>query len=292
MELLFCLRNPSLIKKVENKVDGVIVGSLFAMGYSYSLNDIKQICHYCLTHNLKAYIVMDSFINEDEIQNLYDYLKFLSTLNISGIYFHDLAVMNLAKEFNLTSKLIYDGYSVMCNSFDAAYYLSKGLNSIVISRELTMQEVVNIVSVNKGRIDMQIFGHLRMSYSKRKFIKNYFKQINTDYNYQNKQSLYLIEEKRNYKMPIVEDQYGTRIYSDFVFEMFNELPYLHDYLNRGIVDPLFINENYIEDILRELGRLTKDNSNFLKNSIRQKYPDNYSTGYLYQKTNLVKDEQD
>ena len=94
-------------------------------------------------------------------------------------------------------------------------------------------------------------------------------------------------------MPIVEDDYGTCIYTDYILEMFNELPELRPYLKRGIIDTMFIEDDgLIVQICRDYKRLTEQNKAFLKESLYHNYPDEYSSGYLYQKTNITKDEQD
>ena len=291
MELLVTLRNRKLLEKVLPSVDGVIVGNSFSSCYHLSNEDIRLINNYCKNNNKKVYIVMDNFISEDEKLNLYEYFDFIETLDVDGIYFHDLGVYDASITYGLTSKLIYDGKSVLCNSLDTAFMLKQGIDSVMISRELTFNEIKEIVNNNPNAVDVQIFGHLRMSYSKRKFLKNYFKEIHKDYDYLNKELLFLIEEKRDYKLPIVEDKNGTYIYTDYILEMFNELPSLKENLKRGIVDTLFIeNENLICEVCRAYRRITSENSEFLKQSFMRSYPENYSSGYLYQKTNITKDE--
>ena len=106
----------------------------------------------------------------------------------------------------------------------------------------------------------------------------------------NKETLYLVEEKRDYKMPIIEDEYGTSIYTDYIFEMFSEISDLQPYLKRGIVDTLFIeDDSRIYQVCRDYHRITSQNKEFLKESLYHNYPDVYSSGYLYQKTNISKE---
>ena len=290
MELLVTLRNTKDIEKIKNACDGFVVGSLFTSGYHFSVNDIKNISDYCKENNVKLYIAIDNFISEDDKIQLLNYLDFINSLNIEGIYFHDLGVYDAAKTLGIETKLIYDGQTVVCNSLDVNFYISKGIDSIVLSRELMLSEVTGIVKNNPQCCDLMIFGHPRMSYSKRKFLTNYFKQIGTEYDFLNKESLYLIEEKRDYKMPIIEDNDGTKIYTDYVYQMYKELPNLRQYIKRGIIDTLFIDDERIPTVLRDLKRITNENASFLYDNLVSKYPDNYSTGYLYQKTNITKDE--
>lgn len=290
MELLVTLRNTKYIDKLKNACDGFIVGSFFSSGYKYTANDIKNINKYCKENNLKLYIAIDNFISEDDKVELYNYMDFIKSLNVDGIYFHDLGVYDIANSFGMTSKLIYDGKTIICNSLDVAFYMSKGVDSVVLSSELTLEEVTGILKNNPNNCDLMIFGHPRLSYSKRGFLANYFKEINCNYDYMNKESLYLIEEKRDYKLPIVEDQSGTKIYVDYILEMYKEMPDIRQYIKRGIIDTLFIEDDRVCTVARDYKRITNENASFLRNSLNTSYPDNYSSGYLYQKTNITKDE--
>ena len=291
MELLVTLRHIESLEKILPFADGVILGSHFTNGYHLSLEEITQSVRFCRTFHKKVYIIMDDFISEDEKMLMYDYLDFIDGLNVDGIYFHDLGIYNAAKSYGLVSKLIYDGKTVMCNSLDTAFLLDKGIDSIVISRELTYPEVKEILKNHSGRIDLQIFSHLRMSYSRRHFLKNYFKQIGKEYDYSGKETLSLVEEQREYKMPIIEDEDGTYIYTDYIFEMFNEICEVKNDIKRGIIDTLFIDDlNLICQVLRDYRRINMGNRSFIKESFIHNHPGNYSTGYFYQKTNISKDE--
>ena len=289
--MLLTLRKIELLEKVLPFVDGVLCGKYFTTAYRFTLEELSQIRKYCRTMGKKFYIVMDQFVSEDEKMLLYDYMDFIDSLDVDGIYFHDLGVFDAARSYDLTRKLIYDGKSVMCNSLDLSFMLDRGIDSVMISRELTFEEVKQIVRNNPYRVDMQIFGHLRMSYSKRRFLNNYFRQIGKEYDYFDKESLSLVEEKREYRMPIMEDESGTHIYTDYILTMFDEIPILRPYLKRGIIDTLFIeDENKIAQICRDYRRINENNVDFIRESFYHNYPDHYSSGYLYQKTNITKDE--
>lgn len=290
MELLVTLRNTKDIEKLKSACDGFIVGNLFSSGYHFTINDISNINKYCKQNNIKLYIAIENFISEDDKVQLLNYMDYINRLDVDGIYFHDFGVCDAAKTLGMKTKLIYDGQTIICNSLDVNFYLSKGIDSVVLSRELTLSELTGIVKNNPECCDLMIFGHPRMSYSKRKFLTNYFKQINTNYDFVNSESLYLVEEKRDYKLPIIEEESGTKIYTDYVYQMYAELPNIKQYIKRGIVDTLFIDDDRIATVLRDLRRVTNENASFLYENLTSKYPDNYSTGYLYQKTNITKDE--
>ena len=83
---------------------------------------------------------------------------------------------------------------------------------------------------------------------------------------------------------------GTYVYSDYIFEMMLEIVDLEQYIKRGIVDTLFIDDNIVIQACRNYRRITSENKEFLKHNLIYNYPENYSSGYLYQKTNITKDE--
>ena len=291
MELLVTLRKRALLERILPLVDGVIIGRFFTASYHLGINEMRIINNYCKSNGKKVYVQIDNFISEDDMDELFDYLGFVKSLEPDGIYFHDLGMYEIAKQFDLSDKLIYDGKSVLCNSLDTRFLLNRGIDSVMLARELTFEEIRDIASNNPGKVDIQIFGHQRMSYSRRKFLKNYFREINKDYDYLNKETMYLIEEQRDYKMPIVEDKEGTFIYSDYIVDMFKEVSEIDTLIKRGVIDTLFIeNDNLILQACRDFNRVNKENADFIRESFRRSYPENYSSGYLYQKTNITKDE--
>lgn len=290
MELLITLRKYDLYDSIKNLTDGIIVGKYFTSGYHLSLEEITDLSIKCKNDNLKFYVALDDLISEKDRSLLINYFDFISKLRVDGVYFHDLSVIEVAKRYGLFDKLIYDGKTILTNSLETSFYLNTGLDSVVISRELTLQEVTGILKNNPNRVDMQIFGHIRMSYSKRHFLRNYFKQIDREVSLDNSEVLSITEENRDYHMPITDDESGTKIYSDFIFETYKEFPVLKQYLRRGIIDTIFLEDGQIISALVDFKRITFENRDFMEQSLLNKRENLYSTGYLYMKTNKTKDE--
>lgn len=294
MEIIVTLSKINNLSKLHsNKVDGVIFGGPFSLRFNYSLDDLNNINEYCINNNLKRYITIDTFIFEDDKVAIYDYFEYLKELNPDGIYFTDLGIISIAREYGLDDRLIYDPDTLMTNSLDALFYLNKGIG-VVLARELTLDEVKKILSNTDGKVDMQVFGHLKMSYSKRKFLTNYFSHINKDVDICGNKHLKLVEENRDYGLLIYEDKYGTRIYTDYILFMYKELLEIKDKINRAIVDDSFIDDdNLVLDVIRDIKTMSKDNIDFLILNINTKYPNyRFSDGYLHRKTSLLKENDD
>jgi len=293
MELLVTLSEISYVKVLSQfGIDGVIAGSFGSFRYHYTLDELKRINSDCKEKNLKLYISIDAFLTQNDRPSLYLYLEELRNMNVAGIYFHDFAVWNAARSFNMENLLIYDGGPVLSSSLDCAFYLNSGLNGVVLARELTMDEILKILENYKNQVDMQVFGHLRMSYSKRKFLTNYFKEIEKEFDPLDYGTITLRETQRDYKMPIVENNMGTQIYTDYIFECIEEFPYLSKLLKRAIIDDLFIGPKELHEVLRTYVRVNNTNvensKGYLYESVKT---GELSNGYLYEKTNILKDEE-
>ncbi|MGN1054875.1 MAG: peptidase U32 family protein [Erysipelotrichaceae bacterium] len=291
MELLVTLKNIDYIKRFKDYgVFGVIAGTpVFSSRYMFDLEDLKIIKDECERYNLDMYISIDTMIEEKERALLYEYLEFIKELDVKGIYFTDLAVLKVAKDLKLESKLIYDPSTLITNSLDAYFYLSQGIDSVMAAREITLDEITEISKNNNCNIDMQIFGYVKTAMSKRHFLSNYFKHLGQNYNVLNKESLKIVEESRDYEMPITETKYGTNIYTDYILCTYEEYHYLRHYIKRAIIDDIFIREDMLFDVLKDYQRCNDDNASLLLNNLKLKYYKyTFDKGYLYQKTNLTK----
>lgn len=273
---------------------GIIVGENFhgtRLTTAFSLEDIQKIDEICFENNLKLLIKMNRIYIDGEFEKAKIYLNFLSTLHVHGIFFNDLGLYVIAKKMgqNMERKMIYDPDTIVTNHFDVNYHLDKGLLAVVLSKEITKEEMIMIASQAKGPTCVIVHGYLNMSYAKRKLISNYFEFLGKDYPAYEKRSLYLIEEHREGKMPIIEDDQGTMVFTDYVQESFDEILSLRDAgVQCFILDGIFLKSEPIIDAVKMYREILNGGDN-LKSQYYEQYSDlSLSTGYMEKATNLVK----
>ena len=123
---------------------------------------------------------------------------------------------------------------------------------------------------------------------------NYFNHLGIERDVEGKKNIRIVEENRNYFLPIIEDDFGTRIYTDYCLLMYRELAYIKTVLKRAIIDDNFIKDNDLAfEVIRDIRRLTPENSEFLLGALLEEHPDvDFSTGYLHNKTTKTKEEND
>ena len=149
---------------------------------------------------------LDILVNEKDLNFYKNLILKVKDLNIY-YYITDLGILNILKSLNLTNKIIYDPFTMICNKLDAKYYYDLGICAVAPSLEIPYKDVVefNVPLFYLG------FGRRLMFNSKRLLISLYKEEKNLDFKTDN---LNIIEEKRNDILPIFEDM-GTYIYRSY-----------------------------------------------------------------------------
>lgn len=228
--------------------------------------------------NIKIYISLNKNMFNKDLKELTNFLKEVDKLNIDGIFFYDLSILNIAKNINLKTNLVWNQNYFVNNYETCNYYYDKDIKYGVISNEITKEEIEKLVKNTKMNMFINVFGYQMMSYSKRKLISNYFKFIK---NINLKKYHKLIENDRTFI--IKEEKYGTCFLSDYVLCYVDYLNYFNNIGIKGII----LNEDNIEkDKFLNIIKIYKDSIyskdlNF--NKIKQIVP-NVSIGFLNKKT--------
>ena len=294
MEILVKVYNTEDLDLYYRKnVDGFIIGGPFSNLFNFTFEDIENIIAYCKRKCLDVYVWIDKLIEEKDKEDLYLYIDYLYKLDVNGIYFTDLAILDYCRTYNKVDKLIYNGDKLMCNLLDKQFFLLQGLKGVLISNELSLKELNEMLSSNVNNNDLVIGGHILLSSSRRKFMSNYFRESGLTYNVVGNENYTIREESRNYYMPIIEIENGTLIYSDYVLQMLDELPYLKNKITRGIIETKFENKDLLCDLITAYRALNTENFIEIKKQLLSNYlTTNFSSGYLYENVSSEKVENE
>ena len=225
----------------------------------FSLEDIK--CILNLTSK-EVCVSINKIMHNNDLKLLEDTLVSLNKMNISKIFFYDLAVMNIVKRLNIKKELVVFQDHLNASLYSNNFYKRRGINYSVITNDITKDEINEISKHNS--LMLICYGYLPIFYSRRYLVTNYLKYINKDIN----NNIYYIKHN-NDKYPIVEEKYGTTIYTKEPINLINDI-------NNINVEYIILNSN-----------LTKE-ENFL--SILNKYLNNktdnneYYRGFIDKKT--------
>ena len=228
----------------------------YSIGYNdFTIDEIGKI-------DGNKYLLINRILNSTEIRVLENIL--INLTNINGLVFEDLGILEIVKTNHLDLELIYFHNHAGTNYETINFWLNEGIDSVVLSNEITAEEINEIQNNVIKPVSIIVLGHNQIMYSRRTLLTNYAKYHGIPN--QNRLSL----TTNNIHFDVVESEYGTVFYTKNIYNYFNVL---NDNFKYAIVNLTLINN---EDSIKVLSDI--------KNN---KYSFDYletSDGFLKQKT--------
>lgn len=243
--------------------DALIFGTAFfsvrAAAY-VDVADYKTIKERCDRSGVEMLVLVNRFFVEEELVQLYEHLLLLKKLQVDGIYVTDEAVLAYAIELGLQDRLIYQPDTLLTNHLDVNFYLQEGMKRVVLSKEITLEEIKQIANnTNADQLELIAHGRVVMMHSKRTLLSNYMTFLHKEYEVKNKHSLIIEEETRKDRMPILEDEQGTHVFSAYVQCSVDEVI---EFIKYGIgairIDGIFQTSEQIKIALQVYAGLKQD----------------------------------
>ena len=156
--------------------DAVYVGgknfSLRAFGGNFTDDELKIAVDFAHSMNKKIYVAVNVFAHNDDIEELKNFLKFLDGIKVDAVLISDLGVFSLAKE--LTNLEIHISTQANITNYKTVeMWKNLGASRVVLARELTHDEIVNIKKNSAIELEMFIHGAMCISYSGRCYLSHY-----------------------------------------------------------------------------------------------------------------------
>lgn len=171
----------------------------------------------------KCFIVINRMFFESDLDNLDEILSKIAKMNVDGVLYYDDAILELKIENNYNINLYINKNYMMTNSDTINFYHRYGIKGVVLSNEITLDEIKMIRENTKLEIMQLVIGYPVVATSRR--------SLNT--NSGNLERLEVIEPKSRQHYKLIEDEFGTSFIS---LKRFNGCKYLEDMnLDYGIV---------------------------------------------------------
>lgn len=173
----------------------------------FSLDEIKKIKN---STNKEVFVKINKNLMNDDIENIKSILIELDKVGINGVFFYDLAILELKRELNLQLNLVWNQTHMVNNYKTCDYYYSKGVKYALLGKEITLNEISEIISKSKIVSMVEVVSRPSVAFSKRKLITNYYKDLGKDGN----KDLVIHEKITDSDYYLVEDHNGTSFYLD------------------------------------------------------------------------------
>ena len=222
--------------------DAVYIGGekfgLRASAGNFNINEMKEAVRFVHDNGKKLYVTVNIIPHNEDFIGLPEYLIELENAGVDAIIFSDPGVYLAAKESVPNMELHLSTQANNTNYRSAEFWHKQGVKRIVLARELSFDEIAEIVEKSPKDLEFETFVHgaMCMSYSGRCLLSNYM--VGRDANkgecaHPCRYKYYLVEERRpGQYMPIEEDERGAYIFNSKDLCM---IEYIPDLVKAGIL---------------------------------------------------------
>jgi putative protease len=221
--------------------DAVYIGGekfgLRASAGNFNIEEVKEAVRFVHDNEKRLYVTVNIIPHNEDFLGLPEYLKELEDAGVDAIIFSDPGVYLAAKESVPNMELHLSTQANNTNYRSAEFWHKQGVKRIVLARELSFDEISEIVERSPKELEFEAFVHgaMCMSYSGRCLLSNYM--VGRDANkgecaHPCRYKYYLVEERRpGQYMPIEEDERGAYIFNSKDLCM---IEYIPDLVKAGI----------------------------------------------------------
>lgn len=159
----------SIYAAVQGGADAIYMGGTKFSARAYASNfgekELIEVVKYCHMYNVKVYIAFNTLIKEEEFQEAIEYGKFLYKIGVDALITQDMGLFKRLKEEVPDIEIHASTQMSIHNGEGAQFLKEQGFHRIVLSRELSLEEI-KYISTDLG-IETEIFVHgaLCISYS-------------------------------------------------------------------------------------------------------------------------------
>lgn len=231
-KILSIINDLNEANQISNLTDGYIVPLKdLSMNYHhyFNINQIKEIKKL----NKEIFVSINKNIHNNMLDKLKETLEEIDKLDINGIIFYDISIINLKKKLNLKTPLVWAQEHLSTNYGTVNFWYDNGANFAYLSSEITKREIMEIKENSKAKLMINIFGYIPMFTSKRHLVKNYTETFNINEK-ENQKTI----RKEGKKYIIEDEESGTTVYSEYILNATEE-----DFKD---IDYLVFNSNFIK----------------------------------------------
>lgn len=276
MKLLLIPKDKEEIFKADAIVDGFIIGienlSTNLPGY-FTLEDVKEIRKVT---DKEIFISLNKNMHSFDLPLLKNILLELEKLDIEGILYYDVSIVNIKQELNLKNELVWNGEHLVTNSLSCDFWKENGVGYAYLSSDITKEEILKISKETSMHLMINVFGYVPIFTSYRHLIKNYLKTFSlTD----NSSIHYILKEGKKYP---ITDYINTTVYSNHILSVFDSYLELSN-LAYGVINSFNLDIEVLLEIINMFKTVNDENKEEYSKKINSYFP-NIDDGFLNKET--------
>ncbi len=231
---IFLIDNREYLKKA--KEVGINTFLFPFKGYSLGFNDFFELDEI---KEDNSYLYINKNLDCNDIDKIKEEFKNLKS-NIKGVFFEDLGLIPILEKTNL-EKIIFAHH--LLTNYDSINEYLKYVDSVVISTDITEEEMLKILDKSNKKLGIFSFGMIPLMYSRRTLLSNY----NKVYERKNKNKELALEPITKEKFLFVENDCGTVVYLN---KFYTNRNMKHNNIKFNLINTYGLNEDDFAELLK------------------------------------------
>lgn len=290
-ELVMGVRNQATLKVCRDNADAVYFSldrfSLRARATDITTENLKSFVSQAKSYGLKCYLAVNSVIYPEDLQELDEVLDSVSVVDIDALIAWDPAVIKKAEDRGF--RIHISTQANVSNWESAEFYKSLGASRVILSRELTLEQIKQIRKNTDMELEVFVHGAMCQAISGRCYLSSYLvgKSANCGECSQPCRWQWTLHGENGEQI----DLEGKYLLSTKDLCMIEHIPELVDSgVNAFKVEGRLRNTSYISTVsqcYREAlddylnGTYTDQKAQFWKEKLGQEYNRGFSTGFYF-----------
>ena len=148
--------------------------SLRANAKNFSIEEIQEAVKYAHNLNKKVYVTVNIVFHNEDIKGIKEYLIALSEAKVDAKIVSDPLIIDIINDNNINLKVHISTQASTLNYEAVSFWKSQGVERVVLAREMSKNEIKEIIDKTGMEIETFVHGAMCSSYSGRCVLSNYF----------------------------------------------------------------------------------------------------------------------
>jgi len=140
---------------------------------NFTINELKDAIDYAHLRGVKVLLTLNTIMKDSELDSLYMNLSALYEHGLDAVIVQDLGVFRYLKDNFKELEIHGSTQMTVANHVEANYLYNLGFKRVVLSRELSFEEIKNIRKKTKVELEIFVSGALCISYSGNCYISSF-----------------------------------------------------------------------------------------------------------------------
>jgi len=147
--------------------------SLRANAKNFSIEEMEEAVNYAHNLDKKVYVTVNIAFHNNNEDKLLEYLKELERIKVDALIVSDVLVINLINKNKINLKVHISTQASTLNVETVKFWKKLGVERVVLARELSREEIKEIIDSTGMEVECFIHGAMCASYSGRCVLSNY-----------------------------------------------------------------------------------------------------------------------